>query len=161
MYYLEVQHLIHFDYHYLLVAILANFPNVQVTAIAACFMCLVNSFDFFRLKMGYQNATKNAIVSTYESFENLRFHQFPVLVISRNVVWRWIMSLHDKLGQARTCFCWITEKLQIVQLKISFHNDNFRMEFLKTGKFCHNNNNNIIKTLFKVASKSIHYNWTS
>ena len=72
----------------------------------------------------------------------------------------WIMSLHDKLGQARTCFCWITEKLQIVQLKISFHNDNFRMEFFKTGKFCHNNNN-IIKTLFKVASKSIHYNWTS
>ena len=160
MCYLEVQNLIHFDYHYLPVVILANFPNVQVTAIAACFMCLVTSSHFSRLKMGYQNATKNAIVSTYESFENLRFINFPFWWYQEMWYEDWIMSLHDKLGQARTCFCWITEKLQIVQLKISFHNDNFRMEFFKTGKFCHNNNN-IIKTLFKVASKSIHYNWTT
>ena len=35
-----------------------NFPNVQVTVIAACFMCPVTSFRFYRLKMECQTATK-------------------------------------------------------------------------------------------------------
>ena len=89
-YCLEVKHLIHFDYHYLLVADkLINFPMYvyKVTAIAACFMCLVTYFfRFSRLKMGCQNAIKTRITSLRkicESFENLLFHQFPVLVISR------------------------------------------------------------------------------
>ena len=37
-----------------------NFPNVQVTVIAACFMCPVTSFRFYRLKMQCQTATKKA-----------------------------------------------------------------------------------------------------
>ena len=52
-----------------------NFPNVQVMAIAPCFMCYVTSFRFSRLKMGCQNA------KTCESFENLLFHQISDLVI--------------------------------------------------------------------------------
>ena len=52
-----------------------NFPNVQVMAIAPCFMCCVTSFRFSRLKMGCQNA------KACESSENLLFHQFSDLVI--------------------------------------------------------------------------------
>ena len=48
----------------------------------------------------------------------------------------WKMSLY-KPGQVRACFCWITEKSQIIQLKISFHHDNFRVDFFQRRKFCH------------------------
>ena len=60
---------------------------IQVTAIAACFMCLVTYFFCFsHLKMGCQNAIKIQkvyLLTTWESFEDLLIHWFPVLVISR------------------------------------------------------------------------------
>ena len=44
------------------------------------------------------------------------------------------MSLY-KPGQIRACFCLMTEKSQIIQLKISFHYDNFRVDFFQRRKF--------------------------
>ena len=46
----------------------------------------------------------------------------------------WKMNLY-RPWQIRACFCWITEKSQIIQLKISFHDDNFRMNFFEKANF--------------------------
>ena len=83
-----------------------NFANVQVTVIAACFMCPATSFRFSRLKMGYQNALKTWQIylwTTCESFENLLFHQFPILVISSKCdikIEKWAYINPDKSGRA-------------------------------------------------------------
>ena len=42
-----------------------------------------------------------------------------------------------KSGQVRACFCWITEKFQIIQLTISFYDNNFRVDFFQRRKFFH------------------------
>ena len=47
----------------------------------------------------------------------------------------WKMSLY-KLAQFTACFYWITEKSQIIQRKISFHDDNFCVDFFQRRKFC-------------------------
>ena len=68
-------------------------------------MCLVTSFRFSRLKMGCQNETKNAknlFGTTGESFENLLFHQFPVLVISRKCDKEFEKWALNKSGQVRS-----------------------------------------------------------
>ena len=63
-----------------------------------------------------------------------KFRKFIILSIScfGNIkgVWYkdWKMSLY-KPQQVRACFCWITEKSQIIQLKTSFYNDNFSVDF--------------------------------
>ena len=63
-----------------------------------------------------------------------KFRKFIISSISRfgNIkeVWYkdWKMSLY-KPGQVRACFCWIIEKSQIIQLNISFHDDNFCVDF--------------------------------
>ena len=74
---------------------------------------------------------------------NLRkFWKFTVSSIShlgdiKEVSYKdWKMSLY-KPGQVRACFCWITEKSQIIQLKISFHHDNFCVDVFQRCKFCH------------------------
>ena len=56
-----------------------NFANVQVTVIAACFMCPATSFRFSRLKIGCQNAQKcaNFLVKNLE-----KFRKFTVSSIS-------------------------------------------------------------------------------
>ena len=83
-----------------------NFPNVQVTVIAACFMCPVTSFRFYRLKMECQTATKNAanfLWATCESFKNLLFHQSSILVASRKCdmrIEKWAYKKPDKSGHA-------------------------------------------------------------
>ena len=48
----------------------------------------------------------------------------------------WTMSLY-KPRQVRACFYWIIEKSQIIQLKISFQDDNFRVDYFQRSKFCH------------------------
>ena len=48
----------------------------------------------------------------------------------------WKMGLY-KSGQARACFCWITEKSQTIQLQISFHDDYLSVDFFQRCKFCH------------------------
>ena len=84
-----------------------NFPNVQVKAIAACFMCPATSFRFSHLKMGCQNALKAwqfYLWRTCKSFENLLFHQFPILmVLSRKCdikIEKWAYINPDKSGHA-------------------------------------------------------------
>ena len=65
-----------------------------------------------------------------------KFWKFTVSSISRfdnnKEVWNkdWKMSLY-KPGQVRTCFCWIIEKSQIIQITISFHNDNFCVDLFE------------------------------
>ena len=110
-----------------------NFANVQVTVIAACFMCPATSFRFSRLKIGCQNAQKcaNFLVKNLEKFRKFTVSSISHLGDIKEVSYKdWKMSLY-KPGQVRACFCWITEKSQIIQLKISFHHDNFRMDFLQ------------------------------
>ena len=116
-----------------------NFANVQVTVIAACFMCPATSFRFSRLKIGCQNAQKcaNFLVKNLEKFRKFTVSSISHLGDIKEVSYKdWKMSLY-KPGQVRACFCWITEKSQIIQLKISFHHDNFRVDFFQRHKFCH------------------------
>ena len=140
--YLEVQHLIHFHYHYLLVAsqiatLTSPMYKWRPLLHASC-MCPVTSFRFSRLKMGCQNATKHAENLFVNNLQ--KFRKFIVSSISHlgdiKEVWYkdWKMSLY-KPGQVRACFCWITEKSQIIQIEISFVNDNFCVDFFKDANF--------------------------
>ena len=105
-----------------------------------CFMCLATLLRFSCLKLGCQNAKKNA--------ENLfvsklrKFRKFTVSSNSRfgdiKEVWYKVWQISPyKLGQVRACFCRVIEKSQIIQLNISFHNDNFRVDFIQRCTFCH------------------------
>ena len=131
-YYLEVQHLIHFDYHYL-VATLTD-GHCSMLHVPCHFV------SFFPFENGVPKCPKN-VANLFVN--NLRkFRKFTVSSIShlgdiKEVSYKdWKMSLY-KPGQVRACFCWITEKSQIIQLKISFHHDNFRVDFFQRHKFCH------------------------
>ena len=84
------------------------------------------------------DATKN---TAYLFVNNLqKFRKFTVSSISRfgdiKEVWYKAgkMSLY-KPGQVKVCFSWITEKSQITELKITFHDDNFRVDFFQRHKF--------------------------
>ena len=85
-YYLELQHLIHFDYNYLLKASYINLPNAMCKRqpyIAACFMCPVTGHfvSFFQFRNEVPKCPKTWQVYEQqlgESFENLLFHQFSV-----------------------------------------------------------------------------------
>ena len=65
----------------------------------------------------------------------------------------WKMSLY-KPGQVRACFCWIPEKSQIIQLKISFHHD-FFSTFLFVWTFFKDANFVIFSVDFLVWSLNI------
>ena len=138
-YCLEVKHLIHFDYHYLLVAeTLINFPQcIQVTAIAACFVCLVSYFfHFSRLKMGCQNAIKTQKIylwTTCKSFKNLLFNQFPILVILRKCDKKFEKWAYIKLDKSETSQNWIFLFTMIIFVWIFFKDANsviFSVDFL-------------------------------
>ena len=82
------------------------------------------------------NSFVNNLVTTCEIFENLLFHQFPILmVISRKCdikieKWDYIT------GQVRAGFCWITKKSKIIlQLKIFFTRIIFVWTFFKDANF--------------------------
>ena len=142
-YYLEVQHLINFDYHYLLVATI-NFPNAMYKwwplHYASCALSLRFVFPVWKCGAKIpQKVLQIYLWTTCETFKNLLFHQYPILVISRKCdikIKKWVyISLDKSAGQAWTSFCWITEKSQIIQLKISFHNGHFCVDFFKDANF--------------------------
>ena len=114
-------------------------PNVQVTAIAGmlhvpCHVYMEGVYMRFVFPTWKWGAKLPQIFGN--NFRKFRkFHQFPILVISRKCE-DWKMSLY-KPEKVRACFCWITEKFQIIQLKISFYDDNFRVDFFQRPKFCH------------------------
>ena len=96
--------------------------------------------SFFLFEIGVPKCQKNA--------ENLfvsklrKFRKFTVSSSSRfgdiKEVWYKVWQISPyKLGQVRACFCRIIEKSQIIQLNISFHNDNFRVDFIQRCTFCH------------------------
>ena len=126
-YYLEVQHLIHFDYHYL---------------VGHCSMLHVpcHFISFFLFENRVPKCPINAAHLFVNNFQ--KFLKFTVSSIChfrdiKEVSYKdWKMSLY-KPGQVRACFCWITEKSQITQLKISSHYDNFHVDFFQRRKFCH------------------------
>ena len=73
-----------------------------------------------------------------ESFENLLFHQFPDLVISRKCdIKDWKMSLY-KPGQVRACFCWIKE-IPGHSTQDFFSRWSFLCGYFQKRKFCHIN----------------------
>ena len=114
-----------------------NFPNVQVTAIAACFMCLVTSFHFSRLNMGCQNASKKSRQSNLQKFRKYTVSSGSRFGNIKEVCFEdWKMSLY-KLGQFRVRFCWVTEKFQIIEFKISFYGNNFCLFFIQGRKLYH------------------------
>ena len=100
--------------------------------IPACFMRPATSFRVSRLKIECQNAKKCGTFireQLGESFENLLFHQFPILVISRKCHIK--IEKRAYISKVRACFCWIPEKSQNIQLEISFHHDNFRVDYFQ------------------------------
>ena len=110
---------------------------IQVTTIAACFMCLVTYFfHFCRLKMGCQNAIKTRKIylwTTCESFENLLFHQFPVLVISRKYDKKFEKWAYINPDKSETSQNWIFLFTMIIFVWIFFEDANsviFSLDFL-------------------------------
>ena len=73
---------------------------------------------------------ENFFVNNLRKFRKLTLSLISHLGDSKEVWYKdWKMGLH-KLGEVRACFCWITEKPQIIQLQISFHDDNFCVDFV-------------------------------
>ena len=109
---------------------------IQVTAIAACFMCLVTYFFCFsHLKMGCQNAIKQItyLWKICESFENLLFHQFPVLVISRKYDKKFEKWAYINPDKPETSQNWIFLFTMIIFVWVFFKDANsviFSVDFL-------------------------------
>ena len=113
-----------------------------------------------------QKIVAHLFVNNLTKVSKIQFHQFPILLKSRKchiishlgdikeVSYKdWKMSLY-KPGQVRACFCWIPEKSQIIQLKISFHHD-FFSTFLFVWTFFKDANFVIFSVDFLVWSLNI------
>ena len=89
----------------------------------------VSFFPFGNGVLKYQKNATNLFMSNLGKFQ-----KFIISSISRfgkiKEVWYkdWKISLY-KPGQVRACFRWIIEKSKIIQFKISFHNNNFCVDF--------------------------------
>ena len=98
----------------------------------------VSFFPFENRVPKYRKKTRQIYLwTTCKSLENLLFHQFSVLVISRKWYKDWKMSLY-KHGQARACFCWITE-IPDQSTRVFFSRWSFLCGFFQRCKFCHIN----------------------
>ena len=114
-YYLELQHLIHFDYHYLLVAT-STYP-MQCTRVMAIHCSMLHVPCHFVSFFPFGNAVRKCRKNATNLFMNdlWKFRKFTISSIScfGNIkkVWLkdWKMSLY-KPGQVRACFYWIIEK---------------------------------------------------
>ena len=129
-YYLEVQHLIPFDYHYL-VATLTDCSMLY----APCHF--VSFFPFENRVPKCPKTVAHLFVNNLQKFRKFTVSSISRLGDIKDVSYKdWKMSLY-KPFRFRACFYWITGKSQIIQLKISFHHDNFRVDFFQRRKFCH------------------------
>ena len=101
--------------------------------------CRYILFYFFYFKMGCQNAIKTRkkiICKQLRKVLKIYFSSFSHVGGFKEVWYKgWKVSLY-KSGQIRVCFCWITEKSQIIQLNISFHYHNFCVDFFQRRWFC-------------------------
>ena len=114
-----------------------NFPSAmykwQPPQHASCALSLCFVFPFENGVPKCHKKTANLFINNLQEF-----WKFTVSSISHfgNIkeVWYkdWQISLY-KPGQVTSCR--IIEKFQIIELKISFHNDNFPVDFFKDANF--------------------------
>ena len=126
--YLELQHLIHFDYHnHLLVTSPIQCTNDGMLHVPRHF---VSFFQFENcVPKCYKKRRKFICEQLAKVSEIYRFINFVVLLISRkcNIMIE-KMDLY-KSGKVRACFCWITEKFLTIQINICFHDNKFHVNF--------------------------------
>ena len=97
-------------------------------AFYALSLCLIFPIWKWGAKMPLKNVI-NLFVSNWRksrTFTASSISRFGCIKEMRYKDWK--MSLY-KPRKVRVGFCWTTEKSKIIQLKVSFHNDNIRVDF--------------------------------